>query len=120
MTKQKLKEIYTNTLNCNGREDLLSAIREGDPRTFVIYHEKVMAYAGKVFTPPQEVYTPPFTNFNHVPWELQDWVAEELPKRDRPKTLILWGPSRTAKTSWAQSLVSRASPEVRKTSKCFF
>ena len=35
---------------------------------------------------------------------MRDWVATELPKSDRPKTLVVWGPSRTGKTNWARSL----------------
>lgn len=35
---------------------------------------------------------------------MKDWVTTELPKTDRPKTLVIWGPSRTGKTSWARSL----------------
>jgi hypothetical protein len=35
---------------------------------------------------------------------MRQWVEQELPKTDRPKTLVVWGPSRTGKTSWARSL----------------
>ncbi|KAF8260942.1 hypothetical protein EI94DRAFT_1893735 [Lactarius quietus] len=105
-SKTKLKEVYANALLSDSRETYLNTIRDGDPRTFVIYNDKIMAYADRAFPTPVEEYTPPFTNFNRLPQEVVDWVTEEFPKTDRPKTLILWGPSRTAKTSWARSLGS--------------
>ncbi|KAF8238220.1 hypothetical protein L208DRAFT_1375269 [Tricholoma matsutake] len=37
--------------------------------------------------------------------EMKQWVEEEFPKRgDRPKALILWGPTWMGKMEWARSL----------------
>ena len=100
-----MKEVYANAILSDQRQDFLNSIRDGDPRTYVIYHEKIIAYANKCFPAPEEEFIPPFNNFTHLPQALTDWVEQELPKRDRPKTLVIWGPSRTGKTSWARSLV---------------
>lgn len=50
------------------------------------------------------VYEPKFFDFPHLPQEVKDWQATEFVSRDRPKGLILWGPTRTGKTAWARSL----------------
>ena len=53
-----------------------------------------------------EEFTPAFTDFVGVPRAMRNWVDEELIKTDRLKTLVIYGPSRTGKTSWARSLGS--------------
>jgi replication-associated recombination protein RarA len=35
---------------------------------------------------------------------MERWVATEFVKKDRPKTLVLWGPSKLGKTEWARAL----------------
>ena len=101
-----MKEVYSNAPLSDSRQAFLDGIWDGDPQTFVIYHDKITSYADKAFALPPEEYTPTFANFTQIPQEMQDWVEQELPSRDRPKTLVVWGPSRTGKTSWARSLVS--------------
>ncbi|KAI9430302.1 hypothetical protein H4582DRAFT_1824401 [Lactarius indigo] len=98
------KNAYRDALLCDTREAFLDTIKQGDARSYVIYHDKILSFADKNFAPVQEEYEPPFINFTDIPEEVTNWLSEEFPKRDRPKSLVLWGPSRTGKTSWARSL----------------
>jgi hypothetical protein len=82
----------------------LGKVKVVDPKNYVLHYENLEYYVDKHFSPPKVEYSPPFSDFIRVPQEMRDWVANELPKNDRPKTLVLWGPSRTGKTSWARSL----------------
>ena len=62
-----MKEVYSNALLSDSRQAFLNGIRDGDPWTFVIYHDKITSYADKAFAPPPEEYTPTFTNFTQIP-----------------------------------------------------
>jgi hypothetical protein len=101
-----LKQVYTDAVACDNHQVYLDTVREGDPRSYVIYHDKVLAFADRVFAKEEPDHAPSFTEFNRVPQELSDWVQDEFPKHDRPKTLVIYGLTRTGKTSWARSLVS--------------
>ncbi|KAI9448725.1 hypothetical protein F5148DRAFT_1153368 [Russula earlei] len=92
------KEGIRQALNATSREDFMAQMREADPKGRLEY------YAEKHFAKPQVEYIPPHKDFIRIPKEMKDWVEHELPKRDRPKCLVVWGPSRTGKTSWARSL----------------
>jgi len=61
-------------------------------------------FTDKHFASPKVEYSPTHTEFIHVSQQMRDWVEHELPKSDRPKILVIWGPSRTGKTNWARSL----------------
>lgn len=65
-------------------------------------------YAEAHFGEDVHEYVPRFLEFPHLPEAVHQWVREEFPKRDRPKGLILWGPTRTGKTAWARSLGTHA------------
>nr|QTE03492.1 MAG: replication-associated protein [Fringilla montifringilla CRESS-DNA-virus sp.] len=87
--------------------DYLRIVAAGDPKGFAKSFNNIKACANHLF--PEEVfppYVPPewVTGAWVVPAALQRWVAEELPKRNRPKCLVLVGPSRLGKTEWARSL----------------
>ena len=100
-----MKEVYANVNLSDQRQDFLNSIRDSNPQIYVIYHEKIIVYANKCFATPEEEFIPPFNNFTQLPDVLMAWVEQELPKCNRPKTLVICGPSRTGKTSWARSLV---------------
>ena len=100
-----MKEVYTNAIGATSRDEYLKGVAEGNPRSYVIYHDKILAFADRKFPVLAPDYTAPHTEFRDLPEEVTQWVTEELPKRNRPKTLVIWGPSRTGKTSWARSLV---------------
>jgi hypothetical protein len=45
--------------------------------------------------------------FNKVPQVLLDWVAQSIDAEnipERPKALVIWGPTRLGKTDWARCL----------------
>jgi hypothetical protein len=90
-------------LQATSREEFFGAVKKADPKNFVLMHEKLEYFADKHYTKPVEEYTPSHTDFRSVPQQMKDWVVQQLPLRDRPKTLVVWGPSRTGKTSWARS-----------------
>jgi len=69
-----------------------------------VWNENITKYADKTWPTPKEDFTPEYTEFFRVPQEMKDWVNTELPKKNRPKCLVIWGPSRTGKSSWARSL----------------
>jgi hypothetical protein len=91
-------------LDASSREDFFSKIKQADPKNYVLQYEHLEYYADKHFAQPVQEYTPQFTDFLRVPEAMKNWALTELPKSDRPKTLVIWGPSRTGKTSWARSL----------------
>lgn len=91
-------------IEASSREEFFQHIKDGDPKSYVIFHDRIEAYADKFFPKLPEAYAPPQQDFVRVPLPMRQWVEEELPKRDRPKTLVVYGPSRTGKTSWARSL----------------
>lgn len=87
--------------------DYLRIVAAGDPKGFAKSFNNIKAYANHLF--PEEVF-PPYVAPKWcnkawiVPAALQRWVAEELPKQDRPKCLVIVGESRLGKTQWARSL----------------
>jgi hypothetical protein len=103
---KKMRAVWGDAVAMTTKADYMAEIKAGDPRTYVIYYDKINAYADKIFAPVVPTYTPPFINFNCVPQQLLDWVTTEFTKMDHPKSLVVWGPTRTGKTSWARSLVS--------------
>jgi hypothetical protein len=105
----------------SSREEFFNIVHAADPRSYVIMHEKLEYFTNKKYAPPIPPFTPKFQEFLRVPQEMKDWVTTELIKvhiilfiiillltyyfqEVRPKTLVVWGPSRTGKTSWARSL----------------
>lgn len=87
------------------KEDFLNLIKQSDYQAYVINHDKIDAYAEKLYaravSPPLEY--PPCTN---IPQELEDWYQGNFvrPRPDRPKSLVLVGNTRLGKTVWARSL----------------
>lgn len=101
-----MKDGYEAAISAASREEFMKGVRGTDPKSFVVHHEKIEYFANKFFTKPIEEFQAQYMDFVRVPKEMREWVANELPKQDRPKTLVVWGPSRTGKTSWARSLGS--------------
>ena len=69
--------------------------------------EKLQAYADAHYKPEKPAYVPKYTNYPGVLRVMQDWVDTYINTTEdihRPKSLVLWGPSRIGKTEWARSL----------------
>jgi hypothetical protein len=64
------------------------------------FKRKRLASAFEIYSPPP-YYDQPYDN---VPAELTNWLATEFRKTERARMLILVGPTKTAKTSWARRL----------------
>lgn len=88
-----------------GTDDLIREVVASDPRRAVFGLERLKEFGDYWYGRPDTRYEPPdgLREFT-VPEPLTEWVRDELPKTDRPKTLVLIGPSRTGKTMWARSL----------------
>ena len=71
----------------------------GDPRSFIIYNDKIMQFVDKKCALHWEEYVPDYLNFTNIPQALLDWVQVEFPKTERLKSLVIYGPSWTGKTS---------------------
>jgi hypothetical protein len=98
-----MQDGYAEALSAETKEDFMAVIKKTDPKSFIVFHDKLEYYVEKWYKPPVPQYEPEDRDFLRVPIEMRDWVVEEMVKKDRPKTLVVWGPSRTGKTSWARS-----------------
>ena len=105
-SRASIQQGYTEALQSSTREDFFSKVKEADPKNYVLYYENLEYFAEKHYAPKRGAYSAPFTDFIRVLLNMRAWVEHELPNTDRPKTLVIWGPSRTGKTSWARSLGS--------------
>jgi len=106
--KNQTNQVYAEAaLVANSAADYLRIVGEGDPAGVAKSFNSIKNYAEFLF--PQEefpVYTPPewCNKAWSLPRELIDWKSNEFNKKDRPKCLVLVGPSRLGKTQWARSL----------------
>jgi flagellar biosynthesis GTPase FlhF len=86
-------------------EEWWSAVAKQRPMEYQTKYSHLQQFAAHHFKKPIEEYDPEgFTDFPGITNDMRRWVEEELPKRDRPKGLILIGPTRLGKTRWARSL----------------
>lgn len=85
---------------------LLDLLRQNQPRDFLLNYDRLQQTATELFRPPVPTYTTPEGFQFHTPHDLQVYLDTEFIKTDRPKTLVLVGPSRMGKTVWARSLGS--------------
>jgi hypothetical protein len=74
------------------------------PYDYVINHDRICKFRDKHFAEEKPPYTPSSIDFPHVTADMELWLEREFPKKDRPKCLVLYGPSRTGKTEWARAL----------------
>jgi len=102
--RKDLQMGYVDALQAPTGAEFLAKIKAADPRSFVNNYERLEYFVEKHYAAVRPPYQPDFTDFIRVPYELKEWRTVELPKRDRPQTLVIWGPTRTGKTSWARSL----------------
>lgn len=97
----KAKRKWTEALSASSKEETMQLISEISPRDFILNNQRIRDYCDWKFKPVQEEYVPKFTNFI-MPDIVQVW-KDQL-NIDRPKSLIIWGPSRLGKTELARSL----------------
>ena len=88
---------------CATKQEFLDNFKLDHPRDYIVMHDSVIAFANKLFKPEVPSFSTPDHYTWNVPQILIDWAAQRhIP--DRPKSLILHGPSRTGKTQWARSI----------------
>ncbi|QCO93523.1 replication-associated protein [Gopherus associated circular DNA virus 4] len=86
-------------------EDFMSELRTRHPYEFFTRGNTIRANVEQVKRRRWE-YTPKYHDFN-IPGGVQDWLDTEFAqeeREDRPRSLMLVGPSKTGKTEWARSL----------------
>ncbi|EGO20879.1 hypothetical protein SERLADRAFT_441268 [Serpula lacrymans var. lacrymans S7.9] len=104
MGKAKKDEKWGHIIASSSRDEYEERVQTFGPYDWVVNHDKIINYADKHWPVEPEQYVSEFTEFPHLTEEMRDWVTNEMPKRDRPKSLVVWGPTRTGKTEWARSL----------------
>lgn len=94
-------EIITAAEN---QEDFMDLVKVNFTEKYVLQHEKLEYFARKHYTPKVKEYeSDPNYTFVISPC-LTNWLQDEFyGTHDRPKSLVLVGPSRTGKTVWARS-----------------
>lgn len=106
-SKRKANDIYADALKADGAEEFMRIISAEAPRDFVLNYERIEALAAKRFKPQVPAYSGrTLDEFNNVPVACLDWCLENVfnPQPERPKSLLLYGPTRLGKTEWARAL----------------
>lgn len=85
-------------------DQFLAGFEEIDPHTFIVHNNQIEDFARKRYRVSTSISIRSRDDFR-VPPSLDDWVATNLfPSPERPKCLILVGPTRLGKTEWSRSL----------------
>jgi len=101
---KKKDDRWGHIIDAKNAEEFMERARALGPYDYVINHDKLRSYAEKHWPEAKPLYTPDTTAFTRVLPVMERWLDEEFTKKERPKTLVLWGPSRTGKTQWARAL----------------
>jgi hypothetical protein len=68
-------------------------------------HDRIKGYLDARYKVDRPEYVPKHTDYPGATQAMEDWANAYLAtdeELDRPKSLILWGPTRNAKTAWAR------------------
>lgn len=99
----KAKRKWSEVLAADSKDAAETLIQEVSPRDYILNAERIDYWLAKRYKQTTEsTYTPRFTEFN-ICMAMQAWANQRLDD-DRPKSLILYGETRTGKTHWARSL----------------
>lgn len=88
-------------------EEFIKMVSDVDPSGVAKSYISIKKYADSLFPVDKfKPYQPPeWCNKSWIlPISIQQWLSQEFTKKDRPKCLVLVGPSRLGKTQWARSL----------------
>lgn len=102
--------VWALAVAATDKEEFLRILREKAPREYVLYNAAIERYVEKHFAPqPPSYESPEFRTEYVVPIDrLNQWLLQSGigggGAAGRPRSLILWGPTRTGKTLWARSL----------------
>lgn len=99
---------WADVFKCSNYDEACEKVLYSYPRDWAISGERIRANLKYHFPDPAYTMPPPTysaNDFANVPNELTDWVENELlSDKPRKQSLILCGPTRTGKSSWARSL----------------
>lgn len=86
------------------KQDFYARAKANAPFEYANNYGRLREYADAHYKEPIELYKPLYTEFPGITEAMRRWIEDEMPKKDRPKTLVLMGPTRLGKTMWARSL----------------
>lgn len=87
--------------DCSTQEEFMSRVKETFPRDYILNLDRLIFFCNKHFKVVVTPYVSSFTSFN-VNIDISVWVNQM--NDERPRTLLLVGPSRSGKTEWARSI----------------
>lgn len=103
--------IWADALTAPDKGGFLAHVRENAPRDYVLYFTALERFVEHHYREAPPVYKSPEFETERIP-ELVQWVNQSgiggggTGPGGRPRSLILYGPTRTGKTVWARSLGS--------------
>lgn len=92
---------YSQLLQATTKEEFMNVCQQQFPHEYIFQHDRVQYYCDQKFQQRLALYKPRFTEFI-TPNVVQQWI-DQRKSADRPRSLILWGPSRLGKTELARS-----------------
>nr|XP_009624530.1 geminivirus-like replication protein [Nicotiana tomentosiformis] len=112
---QSANDSYAKAINSGSTINALKILMEEQPRDYITDLDKLRANLDRHFCPPKQLFISKWDPQTYVvPDDIGQWLGEvfEDPcarpvknnSSDRPLSLILEGPSKTGKTTWARSL----------------
>jgi len=104
MDLKKKDERSSHILDATSREEYFERARALAPYEYWLQYQKIVQFADVHYPVEIPKYQPNSIRFPFTTPEMDRWVRDEFPKKDRPKTLVLWGPSKLGKTEWARAL----------------
>lgn len=92
---------WTKLGTVTSAKEFMATALEISPRDYYLNMERLQYAANHIFKPTLPPYVPDHV-FESIPPAVQQWLDQI--DTVRPKSLILWGPTRTGKTELARSL----------------
>lgn len=93
-------QLWKEALQETTEEGFFNVLREGAPRDFILFQDRIKSFAVHKFT-TETTYVPKWTDFN-LPAELKEYTLTT--DTTRPTTLVIHSPAKYGKTEWARSL----------------
>lgn len=96
---------WSDVIEAPTAKDALQLVKQLYPRDYMLSLERIEYAVQSLHQAPCPIYESPE---DLIPWRLplglMEWVTEEMPKKSRALALIIIGPTRLGKTTWARSL----------------
>jgi len=97
---------YTQAIKASSKAEGLDILKTAKPRDFVVYHSQINATLSTLHQTEKKKWEAPsgMQPFS-LPESISNWLTSELNKPNRPLCLVVIGPSRSGKTTWARSVL---------------